>query len=274
MEETEVKSTITQEKDEIQKETSTISVTNGIISTQAEGPESQNKEHGNVTRTQIVNPRQLSNVLVPGAVKAEGSTVCSSLVRHIYVVLRRTKAKRIISKLSDIPEDDLLDVLKSVSSELSIAYQYQIAILADDAEVYRAADFAVSCIMTHLRSKQSLFNPTEALQAVTEDTPSQYFPTGEYLRTKILKTDSIKGKRRQQWVLDEIFKQPGIRIPEPDGSGYKYYDCFTPYGYACRPEKYGFRGPLHVWNETEGKYTMIPNDVTILFLPSPTRGRL
>ena len=184
-----------------------------------------------------------------------------SLVRHIYVVVRRTKSARIMNKLSDISNEDLNEVLQSIASELSVAYQYQISVLLDDNEVSKAADHAVSCIMTHLKTKDAIFNPTEALQAVTEDSPNQYFPADQYLRTRITKTDSIKGKRRQRWAVNELFKQPGIRLPEAETEACKYYDCFTPYGFSCRPDKYGFRGPLHVWNEVEAKYTMIPNDV-------------
>ena len=46
---------------------------------------------------------------------------------------------------------------------------------------------------------------------------------------------------------------------------YKFYGCFTPYGAKCRPQVYGFRGPLHVWNEEEGQYTLVHNDkVTVV----------
>ena len=46
---------------------------------------------------------------------------------------------------------------------------------------------------------------------------------------------------------------------------YRFYGCFTPYGAKCRPNIYGFRGPLHVWNEEEGKYTLVYNDrVTVV----------
>ncbi|WAR03101.1 hypothetical protein MAR_009659 [Mya arenaria] len=41
---------------------------------------------------------------------------------------------------------------------------------------------------------------------------------------------------------------------------YKFYGCFTPYGAKCRPNLYGFRGPLHVWNYRKKKYSLIYND--------------
>lgn len=48
---------------------------------------------------------------------------------------------------------------------------------------------------------------------------------------------------------------------------YKFFGCFTPYGAKCRPQIYGYRGPLHVWNETEGRYSLIYNDtVTVATL--------
>ena len=54
----------------------------------------------------------------------------------------------------------------------------------------------------------------------------------------------------------------GVHISEDieHRSLYKFYGCFTPYGAKCRPHIYGFRGPLHVWNEKEGKFTFVYND--------------
>ena len=40
----------------------------------------------------------------------------------------------------------------------------------------------------------------------------------------------------------------------------KFYGCFTPFGAKCRPDVYGFRSPLHVWNEDERKFTFVFND--------------
>lgn len=49
--------------------------------------------------------------------------------------------------------------------------------------------------------------------------------------------------------------------------GYRFYGCFTPYGAKCRPEIYGYRGPLHVWNEKTKKNALIYSDsVTVATL--------
>ena len=46
---------------------------------------------------------------------------------------------------------------------------------------------------------------------------------------------------------------------------YKFYGCFTPYGAKCRPKVYGFRGPLHAWNEQKGQLDLVFNDkVTVI----------
>lgn len=53
-----------------------------------------------------------------------------------------------------------------------------------------------------------------------------------------------------------------VDLKSAENSGnYKFYGCFTPFGAKCRPEIYGFRGPLHVWNEKEKAYTLIYNDM-------------
>lgn len=56
-------------------------------------------------------------------------------------------------------------------------------------------------------------------------------------------------------VADEKLNNVNI-----DEKSYRFYGCFTPYGAKCRPSIYGYRGPLHVWNETERRYTLIYND--------------
>ena len=47
-------------------------------------------------------------------------------------------------------------------------------------------------------------------------------------------------------------------------TGYKFYGCFTPYGAKCRPQIYGYRGPLHVWTERSGTYSLVYNDTVTL----------
>ena len=71
-------------------------------------------------------------------------------------------------------------------------------------------------------------------------------------RTVDVKKDDLKGSRHLR------------SFPQPDTEGtlqhYKFYGCFTPYGAKCQPSIYGFRGPLHVWDDNEGKYTLVYND--------------
>lgn len=45
---------------------------------------------------------------------------------------------------------------------------------------------------------------------------------------------------------------------------YRFYGCFTPYGTKCRPDVYGFRGPLHTSNDNCKKASMIYNDVVTI----------
>lgn len=185
------------------------------------------------------------------------------LLRGMYNSFVRKKAMRITRPLDNIPKEDYDSVLHAASSELSVAYEYQLAMLADETQVNLVADHAVRCMIKYLKSEESVFNPTELLQAVIEDTPRcsiKYFD--RELKTKIVKTDNFGMRVDQKWRLYDILKQPGIRIINIETGSYQYFGCFTPFGFSCRPNKYGFRGPLHVWNETEKKYTLIPNDMT------------
>lgn len=192
-----------------------------------------------------------------------GSINFRRLLRGLHNVIRRRKAIRITRPLDSIQKEDFDCELQAVASELSIAYEYQLAMLADDAEVSSVADHAVRCMIKYLKEADAVFNPTNLLQAVIEEKPRctlKYY--NKELRTRIVKTDNLGLQVDQRWRLHDILKQPGVRAIDMESGQYQYFGCFTPFGFSCRPDKYGFRGPLHIWNEKEGKYTLVPNDMT------------
>jgi hypothetical protein len=182
------------------------------------------------------------------------------LFKQIYHIVRRARASRIECKLLDISTHDIMESLNDIGSELSIAYEYQIVLLISEQEVRQLADFAVSCTMNYLKQSDSTFNRCSILEAITDTPPRKSLSRAEKVSTRITKTDIVKGSRPQKWRLSEIFKQPGLRIPIADGSGYLFYGCFTPYGSLCRPDKYGFRGPIHVWDDKSSSFVLLYND--------------
>lgn len=192
-----------------------------------------------------------------------GSINFRRFLRGLHNVIRRRKAIRITRPLDSIQKEDFDCELQAVASELSIAYEYQLAMLADAAEVNAVADHAVRCMMRYLKDTDAVFNPTNLLQAVIEENPRctlKYY--NKELRTRIVKTDNLRLQVDQRWRLHDVLKQPGVRVIDMESGQYQYFGCFTPFGFSCRPDKYGFRGPLHIWNENEGKYTLVPNDMT------------
>lgn len=185
------------------------------------------------------------------------------LLRGLHNVIRRRKAMRITRPLDSIQKEDFDSELHAVASELSIAYEYQLAMLANNTEVNSVADHAVRCMMRYFKAADAVFNPTNLLQAVIEENPRctlKYY--NKELKTRIVKTDNLGQQVDQKWRLHDVLKQPGIRTIDMESGLYQYFGCFTPFGFSCRADKYGFRGPLHIWNEKEGKYTLVPNDMT------------
>lgn len=182
------------------------------------------------------------------------------LFKQIYQIVRRARASRIESKLLDISTHDIMESLNDIGSELSIAYEYQIVLLISEQEVRQLADLAVSCTMNYLKQSDSTFTRCSILEAITDTPPRKSLSRAEKVSTRIMKTDIVKGRRRQKWRLLEIFQQPGLRMPIADGSGYLFYGCFTPYGSVCRPDKYGFRGPIHVWDDKSSSFVLLYND--------------
>lgn len=74
-------------------------------------------------------------------------------------------------------------------------------------------------------------------------------------------------KMEEEFVSKPQIKQKTGTVFEhiKDEYPYRFYGCFTPYGAKCRPKVYGFRGPLHVWNEEERQFTFVYNDkVTVI----------
>ncbi|VDI51782.1 Hypothetical predicted protein [Mytilus galloprovincialis] len=114
--------------------------------------------------------------------------------------------------------------------------------------------------MNYLKQSDATLNICHILEAVTDVLPKKSLSRAEKVLTRIQKTNNVKGTKTQKWRLSEIFKQPGLRIPDTDGIGYNFLGCFTPYVCLCRPDKYGFRGPLHVWDEKTSGYALLYND--------------
>ncbi|XP_063407144.1 uncharacterized protein LOC134690910 [Mytilus trossulus] len=197
---------------------------------------------------------------IKNACRMKGAYSIKGLFRQIYQIVRRARASRIESKLLDIPNHDILETLRDIASELGFAYEYQIAMLKTEAEVRLLADHAVSCTMNFLKQSDATLNRCHILEAVTDVSPKKSLSRAEKVQTRIQKTNNVKVTKTQKWRLSEIFKQPGLRIPDTDGIGYNFLGCFTPYGSLCRPDKYGFRGPLHVWDENTSGYALLYND--------------
>lgn len=202
--------------------------------------------------------------------KNKASVVCgkrthysiSGLFLHIYHILRRTKASRISSKLQYISEHDVMETLSHVASQLSSAYEYQIMMVSDEGQVRKMADHAVSCIISYLKGKQSQFLTGSLLQAVIETTPKMHFSDETHLKTRILPLTytNSKNQRNAKWKVQNVFKQPGLRVYQQESRSYKFYGCFTPFGMKCKPLRYGFRDPLYEWDEDKATYTMVYRD--------------
>lgn len=193
--------------------------------------------------------------------RKSGNYSIRGLFRQIFHAVLRTKASRIMYKLQGISESDINQTLEAVSVELSIGYEYQIAMLSDERDVYKMADYAVLCVFSYLKSAESSFETPNILQAVLESAPKSKGEGETVIKTRIVKSDSLKRKHSQKWRIQEIFKQPGLRVKE-DGSEerYAYFGCFTPFGCLCRPNKYGYRAALHVWDDDLRCYRMLDND--------------
>ncbi|CAG2246879.1 unnamed protein product [Mytilus edulis] len=197
---------------------------------------------------------------IKNACRMKGAYSLKGLFRQIYQIVRRARASRIESKLLDIPNHDLMETLRDIASELGFAFEYQIVMLKSEAEVRLLADHAVSCTMNYLKQSDASLNRCHILEAVTDVPPKKSFSRIEKVLTRIQKKNNVKGVKTQKWRLSEIFKQPGLRVPDTDGIGYNFLRCFTTYGSLCRPDKYGFRGPLHVWDENTSGYALLYND--------------
>ncbi|KAH3886115.1 hypothetical protein DPMN_010116 [Dreissena polymorpha] len=55
-----------------------------------------------------------------------------------------------------------------------------------------------------------------------------------------------------------------LHVTKQRNSAFMFYGCFTQYGAKCRPNVYGYRGPLHIWMEDTRNYSLIHNDFVTL----------
>ncbi|XP_074650910.1 uncharacterized protein LOC141905782 [Tubulanus polymorphus] len=155
------------------------------------------------------------------------------------------------SKLSRIGMRDLKSVIQEVATELAIVYEYQVVMIANVSDVDTLAEYVVDCMFNSLKKPDVNFCRNDMFHAVME---ANARVKKKYVSTR-LKTTS--------WNVSKIFKCPGLRLEEPGSSEetkYKFYQCFSPYGHACKPHKYGFRNPMYDWNDRRRCFELIFQD--------------
>ncbi|KAL5019524.1 hypothetical protein ScPMuIL_002416 [Solemya velum] len=176
------------------------------------------------------------------------------IFRWILQIVKFTKASRVISKIRDLPEPTIDAILTEVSKELSIAFEYQLAMLAKKDDVYKLADHVIMIIFLYLKDRQSCFTTKKCLEAVIEI-------KGNELRSPMAGMARVPTLFSYQWKIDSIFKKPGLRmkITEEQDSDkmYRFYGCFTPWGCSCKPNKYGFRSLIHVFDDEEKRHALL-----------------
>ncbi|XP_064637748.1 uncharacterized protein LOC135493971 isoform X2 [Lineus longissimus] len=171
---------------------------------------------------------------------------------------KRTAAQKVVG----ISDREMKAVIMGVANELSIIYEYHISVLYGLADVELLAENAVDCMFHHLKQNDVQFCYNDMLKSVIEAMPKTKIKKFVYLRTN-------DGKATLAWNVVKVYKQAGLRLLEDNRAvselpRYKFFRCFSPFGQSCKPDIYGFRGPMMMWEENRQVYKILDQDMTTI----------
>ena len=169
-------------------------------------------------------------------------------VEHV----RRTKNKK-MKLWCSLARDIVMCVGIETANELSRIYEYQIALMFDNASIRVLASHAAECAVDYVRNNTYL-DRNSALHGVTINIPPNPDGLPKYLAVVI-------GDKEMKWELYDIFKKCGLRkevslhtdevIIEPDEETLDRDPWTYHYATGTDPLIYGYRGQLIEWNFVE-----------------------
>ncbi|ESO85100.1 hypothetical protein LOTGIDRAFT_235959 [Lottia gigantea] len=132
------------------------------------------------------------------------------IFRYVYDIVNCYKAAIILHKLEGIEESEIENILYEVAKELSIAYEYQICMLAHSTDILHLAKYAVVCMIYYLKNKDSIFSYSDIIKGIVDHT------TCFKEQDLDVSTRMISSGITVKWKISDIFLLPGLRVPVQD----------------------------------------------------------
>ena len=143
-------------------------------------------------------------------------------------------------------------------NELSRMYEYQIALMFDDASIRVLANHAAECVVDYVRNNTYL-DRNSAIHGVVSNIPPNPDGNPKYLAVVI-------GDKEMKWELYDIFKKSSLRkeislqtddlILDPDEDTLDQDPWTYHYCTGAEPLPYGYRGQLIEWNFVDQVYEL------------------
>ena len=176
--------------------------------------------------------------------------------------VRRDKSRDSLLWAS-LARDVMSCVAAEVGNELSRMYEYQIALMFNDASLRLLAEHAAHCVIAWIDAHTQIERNLAIKSVVT------LYPENPDGKRKLI--SAVVGNNELQWDLNEVFKVAGLRkelctespediisdsgIDSPDSGAQAWRFCCDESG-ASLPGLYGYRGQTIQWCYESGSYKL------------------
>ena len=180
---------------------------------------------------------------------------------HGIAHVRQDKSKD-MKLWTSLASDLVMCVGIEAANELSRMYEYQIALMFDDASIRILANHAAECAVDYVRNN-TYMDRNAAIHGVVKNIPPNPDGLPKFLAV-------ILGDKEMKWELYDIFKCPGLRkelslvsdelIVDPDEDSMERDPWTFHFANGADPTTYGYRGQLLEWDFIKKIYKLDEDD--------------
>ncbi|ELU11960.1 hypothetical protein CAPTEDRAFT_216764 [Capitella teleta] len=176
---------------------------------------------------------------------------------HGIMHVRRDKVDDMDLWLS-LAKDIVTCVAMESAAELARMFEYQIAVIGEEASIRVLAEHASLCVIGFMRSEHCHLDRNTVILGAVRGVAIQGDGSSALLSV-------ILGSRELKWYVDEVFKKPALRKEmflfsddlEVDDE-HPPWQLLT--SDSCKPMLYGYRGLMLNWDFVKGVYVLNTKD--------------
>lgn len=147
-----------------------------------------------------------------------------------------------------------VSIATEAAAEVARVYEYQVAMLGEDASIALAAAHAAECALTYVLDKGFPLDRNSAVQGVV-------YGRTEYHAATPTMFSVVLGNSELKWELHDLFQKPGLRkdmalvSANYNVGGFRFFASKQSDG-----QLYGYRGQIVDWDMGRGTFKLNPAD--------------